>query len=327
VDILKVLTIFLLLLFTVLNGFSNYQAPVADAHELISAFGEARLSNDLKNLRFFMGLGISTNEKTGVLVQTMKAGYVEKIVTHHPYYGTAVFINHSDNTQTRYIALSRLTGSFMKLFEAVNVEFEDLPVTITFNQGEFDVEQGQPIGFTGVSTFFKIPAAYVEIIDLQTNQAINPLSLLKLDLKQLGYGIAFKRIRVNTQEYEFSQGAVYPFTGEKPMVEMLIENASARSEFKFALRQLRVKIDGQQVLTIQMDRIPLDLKDKANRVYGDKTNHQTFWYRLTTPWTTAPVVENEIRKIEAFNDKIKVEVEATDVFGTVQTAEFWLKRR
>jgi hypothetical protein len=201
------------------------------------------------------------------------------------------------------------------------------PITITFEKDEFFVEQDQPIGYTGVSGFFTIPSAYIQLIDLESSQTLNPINYIKMELDNLGYKILFKRIRINTEEYPFAQGAVYPFTGDKPMVDMLIENTSSKSEFKFALEQLKVKVDDVEVLFLNMDRIPLAMEDKASRIYGEKTNHQTFWYRLTTPWTTKPIVKNEIRKIEAFNDKIKVEVEATDVFGTVQTAEFWLKRR
>src|SRR6056297_2996671 len=108
--------------------FGYFQLPVEDADKLISTYGEARLSQDLKNLNFLLGLGISTREKTGVVIKSMKAGYVERIVTNHPFYGTAIFVNHADNTQSRYMGLSRLTGDFLKLFEAINVEFVASPI-------------------------------------------------------------------------------------------------------------------------------------------------------------------------------------------------------
>jgi|SRR6056297_3565026 len=308
-------------------GFSNYISPVEDADELVSTYGEARLSQDLKKINFLLSLEISTWEKTGIVIKNMKEGYVERIITNHPFYGTAIFINHSDNTQARYMGLSRLTGDFLKLFEAINVEFVASPISINFEKDEFIVEQNQHIGYTGVSGFLTIPSASIQLIDLESSQTLNPINHIDIELDDLGYLILFKRIRINTEEYPFSQGAVYPFIGDKPMVDILIENASSKSEFKFALEQLTVKMDGVEVLALNMDGIPLEMEDKASRIFGDKTNHQTFWYRLTTPWTTKPIVKNEIRKIEAFNDKIKVEVEATDVFGTVQTAEFWLKRR
>lgn len=324
---MRVITLFVSIVFSAILVFGNFQLPVEDADKLVSTYGEARMSQDLKKLNFLLGLGISTWEKTGVVIKNMKAGYVERIITNHPFYGTAIFINHSDNTQARYMGLSRLTGEFLKLYEAINIEFEGSEITIHFDEDEFFVEQNQPIGYSGISGFFKIPSAYIELINLSSSQTLNPVNLIDMELKEMGYQILFKSIRINTLEYPFSQGAVYPYTGDKPMVEMLIENSSSKADFKYALDQLKVKIDNVEVLSIEMDQIPLALKGTASRVFGERTNHQTFWYRLTTPWTTSPIVKNEIRKIEAFNDKIKVEVEATDVFGTVQTAEFWLKRR
>jgi len=312
---------------SVILVFGSFELPVDNADRLVSTYGEARLSQDLKKLNFLLGLGISSREKTGVVIKNMKKGYVEKIITHHPHFGTAIFITHADNTQARYIGLSRLTGAFTKVYEAINGEFEGSQMIITFEEGEFVVEQGVSLGFSGVSGFFQIPSVYVELVDLEASQTLNPINLLDLELADRGYQILFKKIRINTQEFPFSQGAVYPYTGDKPMVDILIENASSKSEFKFALDRLSVKMDGIEVLSIIMDHIPLEFRNTASRIFGEKTNHQTFWYRLTTPWTTSPVVSNEIRKIEAFNDKIKVEVEATDVFGTIQQAEFWLKRR
>ncbi|MFP4461871.1 MAG: hypothetical protein ACLFQE_06710 [Thermotogota bacterium] len=324
---MKGLLLFIAIVFSVVLSFANFQLPVENADRLVSSYGEARLSHDLKNLNFLLGLGISTGEKSGIVIKNMKEGYVERIVSNNAYFGTAIFINHHDNTQARYIGLSRLTGEFTKIYEAVKAEFERSEISITFEEGEFRIPQGEPIGFSGASGFFKIPSVYIELIDLKTSQTLNPLKTLDLSLEDRDYRILFKKIRVNMQEYSFSQGAVYPYSGDKPMVDILIENASSNSEFKLALDQLRVTIDGVEVLAIIMDQIPLELRDKASRVFGEKTNHQTFWYRITTPWTTSPVVKNEIRKFEAFNDKIKVEVEATDIFGTVQQAEFWLKRR
>ena len=324
---MRVNSLFLLLFFSVIIIFSNYLAPVEDAEKLVSTYGEARLSQDLKKINYLLGLGISTDEKTGVVIRSMKEGYVERIIANHPFYGTAIFINHPDNMQTRYAGLSRLTGEFLKLYEAINVEFDNAQIVITFEENEFFVEKGYPLGYSGISGFFKMPSAYIELINLESSRTLNPIHYIDMELDEMNYRILFKKIRINTEEYAFSQGAVYPYTGDKPMVDMLIENTSSKSEFKFALDQLRVKIDGFEVLTVTMDQIPLESADNASRVFGEKTNHQTFWYRLTTPWTTLPIVKNEIRKMEAFNDKIKIEVEATDVFGTVQTAEFWLKRR
>ncbi|MDN5360310.1 MAG: hypothetical protein PWQ84_1373 [Thermotogaceae bacterium] len=324
---MRVRSLFLLLFLSVIIVFSNFISPVEGADKLVSTYGEARLSQDLNKLNFLLSLGISTWEKTGIVINNMKEGYVERIITNHPFYGTAIFINHPDNTQARYMGLSRLTGDFVKLYEAISVEFVGSPITITFDKDEFFVEQNQPIGYSGASGFFTIPSAYIQLIDLESSQTLNPINYIDMELDDLGYQIFFKRIRINTEEYPFAQGAVYPFTGDKPMVDMLIENASSKSEFKFALEKLKVKVDGVEVLSLNMNGIPLAMEDKASRIFGEKTNRQTFWYRLTTPWTTKPIVKNEIRKIKAFNDKIKVEVEATDVFGTVQTAEFWLKRR
>jgi len=324
---LRVKSLFLMFFFSVIIIFSNYLTPVTDADELVSTYGEARLSQDLKKINYLLGMGISTDEKTGVVIRSMNEGYVERIITNHPFYGTAIFINHPDNIQSRYIGLSRLTGEFLKLFEAINVEFENSQITINFDENEFFVEKDYPLGYSGVSGFFKIPSAFIQLINLESSVTLNPIHMIDMELDEMNYRILFKQIRINTEEYAFSQGAVYPYTGDKPMVDLLIENSSSKSEFKFALDQLRVKIDGFEVLVVSMDQIPLEAADKASRVFGEKTNHQTFWYRLTTPWTTMPIVKNEIRKMGAFNDKIKIEVEATDVFGSVQTAEFWLKRR
>ncbi len=314
-----------LLLVTLIWG--EYISPVDDAREIVSVYGEVRLSQDLSGLNYLLGLGISTFRRNSPAVKCMRAGYLKRIIKNDPFYGTAVFINHEDNTQSRYIGLFRLVGTYTKLFDALSVEFGDSPFYVEFSENEYPLEQGQIIGYSGTSGFSDIPSCYIEIIELSSQVALNPINLIDFNLSDKGYQILFKKIRINNLEYEFTQGAVYPFTGNKPMIDILIENTSPKSEFKFALQEISVKMDNEEVLSINMDRIPVELEESAGRIYAEKTNHQTFWYRLTTPWTSPPVYKNEIRKIEAFNDRIKVEVTAKDCFGTIQTAEFSLKRR
>jgi hypothetical protein len=153
------------------------------------------------------------------------------------------------------------------------------------------------------------------------------MNVIAIDLKDRNYQIKFRKIRVNMEEYNYQAGIQYPYTGKKPSVDILIDNYSELEEFKFAIQKMEVTFDDKTVLMIEMDQIALGQSDTAMRIYGEGTNHQTFWYRLTTPWMSKPIVMNEIRNMDVFNDKIKVEITVTDVFGNLESTVFWLKRR
>jgi hypothetical protein len=164
-------------------------------------------------------------------------------------------------------------------------------------------------------------------VDIEKNISLNPLKFVDIDLRDRDYEIKFRKIRINMEEYDFLPGIQYPYTGSKPFVDMLIENVSEKEEFKFAVQEMEVKFDDEVVLKVKMDEIPFEQAKNAMRIYGEGTNHQMFWYRLTTPWMSKPIVMNEIRNLDVFNDKIKVEITVRDIFGTVESTIFWLKRR
>ncbi|HOO32815.1 MAG TPA: M23 family metallopeptidase [Thermotogota bacterium] len=318
---------FLILIGVCINGFSAFINPVEGSRELVSVFGGARMTSDLNSLEYSLGLGISTGEKTGIPVRCMAAGYVEKVIRNHPVYGTGIFINHGDGIQSRYTNLFKLKGDFMKIFDAINIEFESGYLELQFEPREFEVKEGEIIGYSGVSGRSGVPYSHVEIVDLNRDMSLNPVKYIDMTLKDSGYTISFKKIRINMEEYDFREGIQYPYTGKRPSVDILIENGSEKEEFKFAVQKIEVRFDDEEVLIIDMDEIPLDQLDTAMRVYGEGTNHQTFWYRLTTPWMSKPIVMNEIRNMDVFSDKIKVDITVTDVFGTVENTVFWLKRR
>lgn len=317
----------LILMLSFSNAFSGFINPVEEGVKLVSVYGSARMTSDLTSLEYSLGLGISTGEKVGVGIRCMADGYIEKVIRNDPVYGTGIFINHGEGIQSRYTNLFKLKGEFMKIFDAVNIEFSSGVLELAFEPYEFKVEQGDIIGYSGVSGRSGIPYSHVEVVDLEDDITLNPMNVIAIDLKDRNYQIKFRKIRVNMEEYNYQAGIQYPYTGKKPSVDILIDNYSELEEFKFAIQKMEVTFDDKTVLMIEMDQIALGQSDTAMRIYGEGTNHQTFWYRLTTPWMSKPIVMNEIRNMDVFNDKIKVEITVTDVFGNLESTVFWLKRR
>jgi hypothetical protein len=324
---MKRIVLFFLFLILCVCVFSAFINPVENSKKLVSVYGKAMMSQDLLGLEYSLGLGISTGEKTGVGIRCMADGYVKKIIRNHPIYGTGIFINHIGGIQSRYTNLFKLKGNFMKIFDAVNMEFAKGYLELEFEPYEFEIKQGDIIGFSGVSGYSEIPFCHIEFVDIEKNISLNPLKFVDIDLRDRDYEIKFRKIRINMEEYDFLPGIQYPYTGSKPFVDMLIENVSEKEEFKFAVQEMEVKFDDEVVLKVKMDEIPFEQAKNAMRIYGEGTNHQMFWYRLTTPWMSKPIVMNEIRNLDVFNDKIKVEITVRDIFGTVESTIFWLKRR
>lgn len=77
---MRAITFFVSMFLSVALIFGSFQLPIDGADRLVSSYGEARLSQDLKSLNFLLGLGISTRERAGVVIKSMKEGDRKSVV-------------------------------------------------------------------------------------------------------------------------------------------------------------------------------------------------------------------------------------------------------
>ena len=323
------------ILFSNANFSSDFSLPIDGKSRVISCFGGCQISDDLEGIDFLINLGLYTDPDSKEPVLAMQKGYIKKILLNDKKLGNAIYIGHDKNLTSAYTNLSAFSGEFTGLADAISSEFNTKRSVIRFAKNEFEIEQGEIIGFSGMSGDFSRPGCYVQIIDEEKNLALNPLDYFEetslFDLHSHPYEeervIDFERIRINFNEFDLNKGVVYPFQGDNPMIQLKISSRANYGETKLSLKQLKVFFDAKETLFIDMDSLPLDKIDEGERIFGEGSNHQNFWYRLTTPWFFGPIKTNTVKNIERFNDKIRVRIEAIDCFGNSGEIKFWLKRR
>jgi len=307
---------------------SDFSLPVDGKSRVISCFGGCRISDDLERIDYLINLGFYADPDSKEPVLAMQTGYVKKIIMNDKKMGNAVYITHGERLTSVYTNLSVFSGDFTGIVDAVGSEFNAERTAISFDRNEFEIDRGDIIGFTGMSGDYSRPGCYVQIIDEGEQRALNPIDYFE----EAGFNdeqrvIDFEKIRINFKAYDLKKGTVYPFQGDNPMIQIKISSRSDFGETKLSLKELKVYFDDQEMLVINMDFIPLDKTGRGERIFGEGSNHQNFWYRMTTPWLFGPIKTNRIKNIERFNDKIRVRIEASDCFGNSGEIKFWLKRR
>jgi hypothetical protein len=165
-----------LLGFGLLTGFwmspSPYRYPLDNHYALSGTFGELRSNH------FHSGLDIKTHGKTGIPVLAIEAGYVFRLRVGPFGFGNAVYLRHPDGRYSVYAHLDRFTPELEDFIYQQQIKGQAFEQDVYLNQGQFSVERGDLIAYSGNSGSSFGPHLHFEIRDANEH-ILNPLPYFK----------------------------------------------------------------------------------------------------------------------------------------------------
>ena len=133
---------------------------------------------ELRSNHFHGGLDFKTQGVIGKPMRALADGYISRIrVTHGSGYVLDVVYNDRYHTISRH--LEAFVGDIAKRVEALQYSSESWEVDITPKRDEYPVKAGEIIALSGNTGYSFGPHLHLDVIDLQTNEYIDPLPFFK----------------------------------------------------------------------------------------------------------------------------------------------------
>ena len=208
----------------------SYIWPVEGRYALTSTFAEYRSGH------FHAGLDISTGGRTGLPVRAADAGHVARVRVSPFGYGKAIYIRQHDGRYAVYAHLKELTPEINTLVKKEQRAAGQYEVEIYPPEGEYPVEQGEVVGFSGRSGC-PAPHLHFELRD-SSNRPINPLT----------HGVDVS----DPSAPRFVSVCIYPLGGESRVngeQQPCIVNLGPAGEHNAYRAEKRVRVHGKFALS------------------------------------------------------------------------------
>ena len=164
------LSFFLVIILFKLNSQEyNLNSPIDLPLNLSGTFGEFRSTH------FHYGLDITTNKKPGYSVYSIDSGSIIRIRVSTSGYGKALYIDHSNGLTSVYAHLKEFSPKIQKYIKAQQYLNKSYSIQKFFNIGDFVVNKGDLIGYTGNTGGSSGPHLHFEIRDTKSQNPVNPL--------------------------------------------------------------------------------------------------------------------------------------------------------
>lgn len=175
---------FLIFLFFYILGFTQelkypqdyFRSPVDDRIYPSGTFGELRSNH------FHAGLDIKTGGVIGKNIYAAADGYISRIKVSPYGYGHAIYVAHPNGYTTVYAHLNELLGAHGAYVEQQQYRRQRFAVDLYFKAGQFPLNKGDTIAFSGNTGGSGGPHLHFEIRETATQEPINPI-LFGLDVK------------------------------------------------------------------------------------------------------------------------------------------------
>ena len=148
------------------NYFIN---PLDIPVTLAGTFGEIRSDH------YHTGIDMRTEGREGLVVHAVASGYVSRIVVSPYGYGNALYITHPNGYISLYGHLSKFNRKITNYVKSKQYADEKYTQDIALAAGQFNVEQGDTIAFSGSSGGADGPHLHFEIRNARNDDPINPL--------------------------------------------------------------------------------------------------------------------------------------------------------
>ena len=143
--------------------------PLDIPFSLSGTFGEPRSTH------FHLGIDIKTQGKEGLEVRSVSSGYISRVRVSLGGYGKTVYINHPDGTSSVYAHLKKFAPIIEAYIKSIQYEKESYTLQQFPKKGEFTIEAGEVIGYSGNTGSSSGPHLHFEIRDTKSQKPLNPL--------------------------------------------------------------------------------------------------------------------------------------------------------
>ena len=148
----------------------NLNSPIDLPLNLSGTFGEFRTSH------FHYGLDITTNKKSGYKIYSIDSGNIIRIRVSTSGYGKAIYIEHSNGLTSVYAHLKEFSPKIQNYIKRQQYLNKSYDIQKFFSEGDFVVDKGELIGYSGNTGGSSGPHLHFEIRDSKSQNPINPLS-------------------------------------------------------------------------------------------------------------------------------------------------------
>ncbi|UII19786.1 M23 family metallopeptidase [Fulvivirga ligni] len=180
---------FLFSLLLVFSYQASTYAQLAEGHDFYSPAKEgyylfpikpgnqntlAGTMGELRSNHFHTGIDVRTESRTGLMVQAAAEGYVSRVAISPYGYGNAIYITHPNGHTTVYAHLEQITGELADYVRKEQYRKQEMDVNLFFRKGQFSVQKGDTIAYSGNSGGSGGPHLHFDIRD-KNNKPLNPL--------------------------------------------------------------------------------------------------------------------------------------------------------
>jgi hypothetical protein len=144
--------------------------PIEGPVDFAGTFGE------LRSHHFHSGVDIRTGGQTGWPVRAVQDGYLTRMVVRPDGFGWALYLRHSNGYTSVYAHLDDFKPEWHELAIARATTNQSHRLDLYFGPGEFPVNAGDTIGWSGNSGGSAGPHLHFEWRDSRTEEPLNPFT-------------------------------------------------------------------------------------------------------------------------------------------------------
>lgn len=231
---------------------------------------------ELRTTHFHSGIDIRTDNRIGMAVRASKSGFISRASMGPVGYGNVIYITHPDGNTTVYGHLDKFRGPLADHVLKEQYRIQSGDIDLFFEEGQFNVRQGDTIAWSGNSGSSGGPHLHFNIQD-SNNQALNPLIVgafpeIRDNLPPNVEKIALRTFDINSRindrygRFEFyAQRVGNNFVLRTPIlahgtigVEILSKDKLAyKSPFYGGVNDIEMQVNGQRVFAQAIEKINL----------------------------------------------------------------------
>ena len=298
---------------------------------------------ELRSNHFHSGIDFKTQGKTGFRIYCAADGYVSRVLVSPWGFGRAVYVNHpSIGLTTVYGHLESFASKIDKIVVAEQYAKESFAVDMTFGEGEIPVKKGEIIAFSGNSGSSGGPHLHMDVRDLATGDALDPLAYyknlledkVKPELRLLalypydGGGLVND---TTVADYRLPADIAKPFTAWGRVVPGIkaYDKMTGVNNI-FGIKYLTLYVDGKMFYKRTINRYAFSQTRAVNTLfnYADKKNS---WVMVTDVPSSQPLddmIETDascgVLTIDQERD-YKCRFEMCDIYGNKSRVDFVIK--
>lgn len=320
------------LIISILLSTITFGSPVHYPIELAGNFGEPRPNH------FHGGIDVKTERGVGKGLYSIADGYIVGASVGLYGYGNALYIQHPNGYTSYWFHLKRFSPEIEMAVRRWQYEHHVSNCHAHFRPGQYPVQKGQFVAFSGNTGASQAPHLHLEIHRTSDGAMMDPLQFLGHHVKdhtppevlsfmaypQPGEG-SFNN-RTDKQIYGFYRSK---FTAWGKVGFGVRANDHMDGIYNnLGIRYQRLYVDGRLIFKSDVNGIPMEMNRQVNS-WGDYDYFVRWriWYMKSfiDPGNTLPILQaNKSRGIVNFNQQRDYHLKyvLTDIYGNSTTKEF-----